>query len=233
MGYLHWDVAIGQRVNDPRWFLVMASKTVAWFWTAPAEGRATDIYTMVENVEQNAPDIWSYTPHLLNTAISFTLAHEVAHIVLGHLEGSHAGKLRLRKDGPQSRVSAMDGVNEELEADAWAAEALFRLAGNDFKKQTLAMSVPALGLCLSAVKRAMTAPATNEIARATDKSHPPEMIRVRQVHSVARSHGNEVAGSPANYHFVRLGFWVAEQLVLFEREGMHWVPEWLRERGLA
>jgi hypothetical protein len=34
MGYLYWDAAIGQRVNDPRWFLVMASKTVAWFWTA-------------------------------------------------------------------------------------------------------------------------------------------------------------------------------------------------------
>jgi hypothetical protein len=102
ISFLYWNAALGQRVNDPRWFLILATKTVGWFWTAPSKGRADDIHELVKQVQKFAPDIWSLTPDLLNTAISFTIAHEVGHIVLGHLEGVHAGTLCLGKTARQA-----------------------------------------------------------------------------------------------------------------------------------
>jgi hypothetical protein len=127
----------------------------------------------------------------------------------------------------------MDSKELEREADTWAAEALFGQAGKNFKQQTLALSVPALCFCLSALKSEMCAPAANTIARATAESHPAEMARAQQVHSLARSHANEVAGSDAMKHYVELGFWVNEQRELLRREGMGWAAEWLRSRGMA
>jgi hypothetical protein len=242
--FLYWNAALGQKVNDPRWFLILATKTISWFWTGPSEpGKAVyakwanqageDIHALVNVVQEGNPEIWALSIEFVNTAIAFTIAHEVGHIVLGHLEGSNAGRLRLTETGAESRASAMNGKDQELEADAWAAEALFRWAGSDFKKQTTVLSVPALSFCLSALKSELTAPATNAIARATADSHPPDMIRVRQVHALACSHASEVAGSRALDHFVKLGVWVADQLILLEREGMRWIPEWFQSKGLA
>jgi hypothetical protein len=231
--FLYWDAALGQRVNDPRWFLILATKTVGWFWVGTSKDWTEDLDAQVEVVQETTPDLWSFGRELVNTAICFTIAHEVGHIVLGHLEGPHAGSLCLTENGPASRTSAMDSKDQELAADTWAAEALFRWAGDDFKKQTLVLSVPALCFCLSALKSEMTVPATNAIARATANSHPPDMVRAQQVHTLARSHATEVASSNALKHFVELGFWVNEQRMLLQREGMHWVPEWFRSRGLA
>jgi hypothetical protein len=240
--FLYWNAALGQRVNDPRWFLILATKTVMWFWTGPSTAEpgarerwkkqaVQDINDLISSVREVAPDIFSLSVDFVNTAIAFTVAHEVGHIVLGHLEGSQARSLRLPGTDAEIRASAMKNEDEELEADAWAAEMLFRWAADDFKRQQLVLSVPALCFCLSALKAEMTQPASNVIASATADSHPPEMIRARQVHAVARTHGNEVTGSRALDHFVRLGFWVAEQIVFLEREGMHWVPEWFEKGG--
>jgi hypothetical protein len=93
--------------------------------------------------------------------------------------------------------------------------------------------VPALCFCLSALKSEMTEPATNAIARATADSHPSDLVRAQRVHTLARSHATEVAPSNALKHFVELGVWVNDQRMLLQREGMHWVPEWFRSRGLA
>ncbi|HEY1376951.1 MAG TPA: hypothetical protein VGF55_09160 [Gemmataceae bacterium] len=231
--FLYWDAALGQRVNDPRWFLVLATKTVGWFWVGSSKDWTEDADVQVKTILQTAPDLWSFGRDLVNTAISFSVAHEVGHIVLGHLEGPHAGSVRLSEEGPASRASAMESMEQERAADAWAAEALFRWAGDDFKKQTLVLSVPALCFCLSALKSQMTAPATNAIARATANSHPSDMDRAQRLHTLAGSHANEVAGSNAMKHFVELGYWVNEQRTLLQREGMQWVPEWFRSRGLA
>jgi hypothetical protein len=233
ISFLYWNAALAQRVNDPRWFLVLATKTVGWFWVGSSKDWTEDANTLVDLVKETSPDLWSLGRELVSTAICFTIAHEVGHIMLGHLEGPHAGSLRLMENGPASRASAMDSKDQELAADAWAAEALFRWAGDDFKKRTLVLSVPALCFCLSALKSEMTVPATNAIARATANSHPPNMVRAQQVHTLARSHATEVAGSDALKHFVELGVWVNEQRMLLQREGMHWVPEWFRSRGLA
>lgn len=233
ISFLYWDAALGQRVNDPRWFLILATKTVGWFWTGSSKDWTDDLDTLLEMVRKATPDLWSLGRDLVNTAIAFTIAHEVGHIVLGHLEGSQAGSLSLTEPGRASRASAMDSKELELAADAWAAEALFRWAGDDFKQRTLVLSVPALCFCLSALKSEMTEPATNAIARATADSHPSDMVRAQRVHTLARSHATEVAPSNALKHFVELGVWVNDQRMLLQREGMHWVPEWFRSRGLA
>jgi len=112
-------------------------------------------------------------------------------------------------------------------------EALFTLAEDDFAQRTLALSVPALCFCLSALASEMHVPATNALARAMGESHPPDIERAQRLHTLARSHATEVAGSNAMKHFVELGFWVNEQRLLLMREGMHWVPEWIKARGLV
>lgn len=228
---LYLNAALGQRVNDPKRFLILATKTVGWFWVGSFGDWTEDYNDLITFVRKEAPDIFSFSRDLVNTAISFTIAHEVGHIMLGHLEGEHARTLPLTEGGPASRASAMDSKDLELAADAWAAEALFRWAGNDFKRRTLVLGVPALCFCLSALKSTMTVPATNEIARATADSHPPEMDRAQQVHSLARSHAADVAGSDALKHFVDLGFWVNEQRMLLERQDPDWVERWFRSSG--
>src|SRR6266567_1023681 len=185
--FLYFDAALGQRVDDPRWFLILATKTVGRFWARSSKDSSEDLDFQINMARETAPDIWSFGNELVNTAISFPVAHEVGHIVLGHLQGPHAGMVRLAHD-VASRASVMDSEELELEADAWAAEALFRQASNNFKLQTLALSVPALCFCLSALKSELCAPAANAIARAIVRSHPPEMVRAQQVHTLARSH---------------------------------------------
>lgn len=230
---LYLNAALGQRVNDPKWFLILATKTVGWFWVGTSRDWTEDHLELIETVRKGAPDIWSFSRDLVNTAIAFTIAHEVGHIVLGHLDGEHASALRLTDGGRPVRASAMDSTDLEFAADAWAAEALFRWAGDDFKQRTLVLSVPALCFSLSALKAAMTVPATNEIARATADSHPPEIDRAQQVHTIARSHAEDVAGSDALAHFVNLGFWVNEQRLLLQRQGPPWVEDWFKETGLG
>ena len=125
--FLYLDAALGQRVNDPRWFLVLATKTVQWIWIGSKKDWTQDLDDMVEFVQTSAPDIWRLARDVLNTAIAFTIAHEVGHIVLDHLDGPHATDLRLTDRRPAIRASAMDSKDPELEADAWAADALLRV----------------------------------------------------------------------------------------------------------
>jgi hypothetical protein len=233
IAFLYLDAALGQRVNDPRWFLLLATKTVQWIWIGSETDWTQDLDNTVRRIQETAPDLWGLARDVVNTAIAFTIAHEVGHIVLDHLEGPHATDLRLTDRRPASRASAMDSKDQELEADAWAADALFEWAGDDFKKRTLMVSVPALCFCLTALASEMRAPATNAIARATADTHPSGMTRAQALHTRARARASEVEPSGALKHFVELGFWVNEQRELLRREGMHWAPEWLRDRGLA
>jgi hypothetical protein len=233
MLFLYWDAALGLRVNDPQWFLILATKTVSWFWVGTSQDWTGDVDATVKLLQDKAPDLWSLGRDFVNAAILFTIAHEVGHVVLGHVDGSHATSLRLTEDGQETRASAMDDKQLEFDADAWAAEALFRWAGSDFKKQTLVLTVPAVCFSLSALKDEMTVPASNAIAQATADSHPPDIERAQRLHELAGSHASAVPGSNAMKHFVELGLWVSEQRKLLQREGMHWVPDWFRDKGLV
>lgn len=231
---LYWDAALCRRANDQRMFLIFATKTVGWFWVGSPTDSTDDYEGFVNFVQENTPDLWHFGRDLVNTAIAFTIAHEVAHIVLGHLEGPHATSLRLTDSGPVSLSSALDSEDEEIAADEWAAEALFsHWADNDTKKRALAVSVPALCFCLAAIKSEMVTPATNIFASATANSHPSDMARAQRLHTLARSHVADVPNSKGLKHLVELGFWVNEQRRLLQEEGMHWVPEYLRKKGLS
>lgn len=212
--------------------MITATKTVGWFWVGSKKDWTEDLDELLGVVQARLPDIWTYSRHLLNTAIAFTIAHEVAHIVLGHLDGAHAKTLRVTEDGPLSHASAMDSKDYEIEADVWAAETLLGRARGNFEGQTLALSVPALVFCLSALVAEMTAPIATPIASAIRDTHPPYIERAQRLHTLARTHASEVAGSNAMKHFVELGFWVNDAWLLLMREGMHWAPAWLRSRGV-
>jgi hypothetical protein len=226
---LYLEAGIAQRVDDPKLFLVMASKTVGWFFTGAGQQSWTqDVDDLIEFANRATPDLWSLASHVVRTYMNFTVAHEVGHIVLGHLEGANVGKVSLT-DGRQCRASALKLQDEEYEADDWAAEALFAVAGTDFTEQTLALTAPALSFSLTALESVLHQPATNEIATAIADSHPPAHERAGRQHERARRHAGEVPGSNAMKHFVELGVWVAEQRRFVEREGMHWVPQWFEE----
>ena len=211
------------------WFLAVAAKTVGWFWAGTSKDWTEDLDALVKMV-QGTPDLWSLGHDLVNAAICFTIAHEVGHIVLRHLEGPHAGSLSLSENDTASRISAMDDKDQEFEADAWAADALLRWAGYDFQKRELMVSVPALCFCLSAIKSEMTLPATNAIAQATANSHPPDTARAKQLQELAQSHIPKAYASDALRHFIELTYWVNAQLSLLQRDGMDWLPEYLRSK---
>lgn len=228
---LYLDAAMAHRVDDPRLFLVLATRTVGWFWTG-SENWAQDLDGFSAFAKANTPDLWSLAQEVVRTSIAFTVAHEVGHIVLGHLTGGHAGRVEVG-DAGASLASALDHEAEEYAADDWAADALFAVASGDFKEQTLALTVPALSFSLAALAADMREPATNEIAVALAGTHPPNVDRARNLHVRAGEHAHEVAGSDAMKHFVELGLWVNDQRLLLEREGMQWAPEWLRAKGLG
>jgi hypothetical protein len=228
---LYLEAGIAQRVDDPKLFLVMTSKTVGWFFTgAGQQSMAQDVNDLIEFANRATPDLWSLASHVVRTYMSFTLAHEVGHIVLGHLKGENAGEVLLA-EGKQCLASAMKHQCEEYDADDWAADALFAVAGSDFTEQTLALTVPALNFSLTALESMLHEPVTNEIATAIADSHPPAHERARRQHERAGRHAGEVAGSNAMKHFVELGVWVAEQRRFVEREGMRWVPQWFEEES--
>jgi hypothetical protein len=233
--FLYLDAALGQRADSPQLFLVFATKTVGWFWVGAGKATAAqDIDFTIEFTRAAAPDFWSFAKDVVETSISFTIAHEVGHIVLDHLTGPHAHELRL---GPhldkRGVVSAMDSYEAEHDADAWAAEALLALAKDDFKKQTLAVSVPALSFALLAVASAMHEPASEELARLIGDMHPPDAERARRLARLAATHATDVAPSNAMKHLVGLGAWVSEQRRFLETEGMGWMEQWLKSNGAS
>lgn len=233
---LYLDAALGQAADSPQLFLVYATKTVGWFWvgTGNADAAATDIDFVVEFTQDAAPHLWGFAQDIVETSISFTIAHEVAHIVLDHLASPHAHTVQVGSHSDRKAVvSAMDSYGLEHAADAWAAETLLTLAKDDFKRQTLAVSVPALSFALQAVASAMTEPASEELARLIGDTHPPHAERARRLATLAATHAGDVAPSNAMKHLVGLGAWVSEQRRFLEVEGMGWVEQWLKSPGTS
>ena len=109
-----------------------------------------DVIDLIEFANRATPDLWSLASHVVRTYMNFTVAHEVGHIVLGHLKGANVGEVSLT-EGRQCRASVLKLQDEEYEADDWAADALFAVAGTDFTEQTLALTAPALSFSLTAL----------------------------------------------------------------------------------
>ena len=127
--FLYLDAALGQRANDPRWFLLLATKTVQWIWIGSKTDWTQDLDNSVDLIQRTAPDIWQLARDVLNTAIAFTIAHEVGHIVLDHLEGPHATELRLTDRSPASRASAMDSKEQEQRSGCMGGRGALRVGG--------------------------------------------------------------------------------------------------------
>jgi hypothetical protein len=197
---------MGKQVNDDFWFLGLEFQATQYFYMGQDSGGSELIDYANEIVARSDPGVREMAQNFVGTAIWMILAHEVGHIVLGHVgEGE---RFRLYPgSADKTEASIFQGQQKELEADAWAAECLLAMAGNNFKEQTLAVTVPALLFWLRAVPPLFIQPST-ELARSEAKHYPSNVTRALALQRIAASHAKDVRPSNAMVHFVELAGWV-------------------------
>jgi hypothetical protein len=74
---MYFDAALGQQVQDPKWFLVLVTKTIGLFWTGQAAPSAEDLRYELHSIREHRPDVYEFGTDVLDTSLTFALAHEV------------------------------------------------------------------------------------------------------------------------------------------------------------
>lgn len=201
---------MANQVDDHFWFLALEFKVSQFFYVGQDTGGAQIIEYANDIVAKSDPGVREMAEAYVGAALSMILAHEVGHIALGHFGAGEGEKFRLDPESDhQNEASIFRDQAKELKADEWAAECLLALAGDNFKEQTLAVTVPALMFWLLAIPPLFIRPPT-EIARAVARHHPSNARRALALQSLAGSHANNVRPSNAMKHFVDLAHWVQD-----------------------
>jgi hypothetical protein len=116
----------------------------------------------------------------LEMAFRFLIAHELGHIKLGHFENKVATRLSSIGTGTdQDKVSIFDH-DSEFAADAWAADALRKVANENPLEQTLACYVPGLIFGIQSLAKEIYEPRT-PLARHLMNSHPDPWERAKRL----------------------------------------------------
>jgi hypothetical protein len=198
---------MGKQHNDEFWFMGVEYKATQYFYMGQDNGGSELIDYANEIIARSGPGVREMTENFVGAAISMILAHEVGHIALGHVgEGE---RFRLYPgSSDKTEASIFQDKRKELEADAWAAECLLGMAGNNFKEKTLAVTVPVLLFWLRAVPPLFLQPST-ELGRSETNHYPSNSTRARALQHIAADHAIEVRPSNAMVHFVELSAWVS------------------------
>jgi len=110
----------------------------------------------------------------------FITSHEVAHIVLGHLESADAPSLNeTENNSSPAKLSAFQHDNE-FEADSWALKAVLDVAcGNDIARDIFRAYPLIFFSTLNIIQRYSQPP--TRIGVRLNSSHPPSLERLRRL----------------------------------------------------
>ncbi len=148
----------------------------------PAPGLEEDLL-MLHEVYRNTPESTrAIIDGFGQSVVEFVITHELGHIALGHFLRAKAPSLSTPQAGPID-VSAFDH-QREFDADAWAMEALLRVAGDDPRRLTFAAAVPFLSMTMMSFASRLHKPAT-DIGRLLRDTHPPEAERAARLRALA------------------------------------------------
>lgn len=159
---------------------------------------------VVNSTEADHPGIWEriWTPMLISSAEEFLLAHELAHIALGHLDDSAEFSLP-NKDGLAASVLG-HSARQELVADGWAIMRLVDRCKTSKKRNALALDLAAAGPVIFLG----TALLVEEIYRSegitvTDY-HPPASLRLYSAECLLEVLGLESALNVGRHFLVHV-----------------------------
>lgn len=156
--------------------------------------RAEDFEELISLMYERAPVLAKQLSELSGPFyVQLLIAHEVGHIVLGHLLETAARRFSFGDGEKPIPISGMKW-EDEFAADTWALDNLLNLAGVDIVQRTLAV-LPVLFFDLLAIVESLHMPET-EIARVLRESHPPPRERANHCHAWAARHV-EVPPTPA------------------------------------
>lgn len=161
-------------------------------------------------MHRNAPPILRELESLSESFyVTFLLAHEVAHIELGHLRAADTKRMQFDPASAAIPISALDW-EKEFAADRWALDAMLRIAAWDNVQRTLAVTLPVIYFDLAALLETMYAP-TKDIGRVLRATHPPPRERANRCFQWRATH-REIPPDDLMRWLVNIGHYVRSLL---------------------
>jgi hypothetical protein len=138
----------------------------------------------------SAPPIRAMIGDVRDTCTRFILAHEVAHIALGHFKRHKAAVYNFQPGVQPTEISGFPDYACEFEADAWGADLLLRLAGGNMRSEIAAIQTPPLLMTFLAHIGTLG----EGMAILSDRlraCHPPEEERRAKLRAAAEGNSRE------------------------------------------
>jgi hypothetical protein len=120
------------------------------------------------------------SPFALPMTFQFVIAHELAHLHLGHFKKNATTRIDVVPSDVASETACVLDREAEFEADAWAAIAVQKMAGRDVIQQMLARHIPSLYLSVLSLVKMLYVPGTSFGKRMED-SHPDAWERAKRL----------------------------------------------------
>ncbi len=124
------------------------------------------------------PGIWKriWTPMFITAAEEFLLAHELAHIVLGHADHGTPFSIPLISGG--TAVFPCQNQGDELLADGWAVVQLLKRCRASMKRNSLALNMAAAGPLIFLGTALLVEEICHTDGVEMAASHPPAALRL-------------------------------------------------------
>lgn len=151
----------------------------AYFLNAPEAAREEVALALIKAINSNK-NLKTFMSDFQRLSFWFVTAHEIAHIVLGHLESADAPLLKdTHNEDCQAKVSTFEH-EKEFEADSWALRILLDAVCLNDQARDMMRVYPLVFFSVFDIVNSYCQPQTGIAARLCE-SHPPPLDRLQRL----------------------------------------------------